>query len=113
MNAHGSYRPSSSRISVWLRAQISNNRCQSALLRASRDTSNPITMPAFPIPTSATSRWKPSLPSALAPERPRSPSMTTTWSLVHPRATARWRRPYWRSVEVVFSTTWRSVLCRT
>lgn len=35
--------------------------------------------------------------------------MTTTWSIDQPRATARWRSAYWRSVEVVFSITWRSV----
>ncbi len=28
MNEHGSYRPSSSQLSVWLRAQISSSRCQ-------------------------------------------------------------------------------------
>jgi hypothetical protein len=36
--------------------QISSSRCQSALLRASRDTSNPSTIPARPMLTSATSR---------------------------------------------------------
>ena len=33
--------PSSSRISVWVRAASSSRRCQSALLRARRDTSKP------------------------------------------------------------------------
>ena len=41
-------------------AQISSSRCQSALLRARRDTSRPSTIPARPMPTSATRRWKPS-----------------------------------------------------
>jgi hypothetical protein len=36
------------------------NGCQSAQLRAKRDTSSPITMPALPRLTSVTSFWKPS-----------------------------------------------------
>ena len=43
-----------------VRAQISSSRCQSALFRASRDTSRPSTIPAWPMPTSATRRWNPS-----------------------------------------------------
>jgi hypothetical protein len=113
LNEQGSYRPSSSRISVVVSAQISSSRCQSALLRASLETSKPSTMPARPMPTSATSRWKPSRPSAEAPERPRSSSITITCSAGQPNATARWRSAYWRSVEVVFSTTWRRVDWRT
>jgi hypothetical protein len=57
---HGSRSPPSSRLSVPLNAQISSNRCQSAQLGARRDTSSPITMPAWPGPTSVTSFWKPS-----------------------------------------------------
>src|SRR5687767_8946305 len=38
--------PSSSRMSVSVRAQISSSRCQSAELRARRETSSPRTMPA-------------------------------------------------------------------
>ena len=37
-----------------VRAQISSRRCQSVELRASRETSSPSTMPARPMPTSAT-----------------------------------------------------------
>lgn len=43
-----------------VRAQISSRRCQSAELRANRDTSRPSTTPTSPIPTAATSFWKPS-----------------------------------------------------
>ena len=50
-----SYKPSWSSMSVFVNAQISNNRCQSALFRASRETSSPITKPTFPILTLATS----------------------------------------------------------
>jgi len=74
----GSYTPSSSRISVSAKAQISRRRCQSVELRARRDTSRPMTIPARPSPTSLTSRWKPSRSTALAPDWPRSESMTTT-----------------------------------
>src|SRR6266511_2274642 len=105
--------PRAARISVPGSAQISDSRCQSALLRASRETSRPSTMPARPMPTSATSRWKPSRPWAEAPERPRSSSITITCSAGQPNATARSRSAYWRSVEVVFSTTCRRVDWRT
>ena len=50
--------PSSSQIRVADMAQICSSRCQSALLRASRETSSPNTIPARPMLTSATSRWK-------------------------------------------------------
>src|SRR6185437_14669546 len=60
LKLHGSYSPSSSRISVLLNAQICSSRCQSALLRASREHSRPSTIPALPSDTSATRCWKPS-----------------------------------------------------
>src|SRR6266511_1817011 len=50
------------------RAQISSSRCQSALFLASRDTSRPSTIPARPMLTSATRRWKPSRSVSLAPD---------------------------------------------
>jgi hypothetical protein len=43
----------------------------------------------------------------------RSRSITTTCSTGQPNATARWRSAYWRWVLSVFSTTCRSVDCRT
>ena len=70
-------------------AQISSSRCQSALLRASRDTSRPSTIPARPMPTSATRRWKPSRSAAEAPDWPWSVSMVTICSAGQPSATAR------------------------
>ena len=44
-------------------AQISSSRCQSIELRARRETSRPSTMPACPMPTSATKCWNPRGPS--------------------------------------------------
>src|SRR5271157_601927 len=101
----GSYSPSSSRMSVSLSAQSSSSRCQSVLLRASRDTSNPSTIPTRPRLTSVTRRWKPSRSAAPAPDCPRSQSMTTIRSSGQPSATARSRNPYWRWVLSVFSNT--------
>src|SRR5271166_2737471 len=76
-------------------AQISNSRCQSALLRASRDTSRPSTIPARPMPTSATRCWNPSRSAAEAPDWPWSVSMVTIrspglpWRLIGQRLHAR------------------------
>ena len=39
--------------------------------------------------------------------------MTTICSAGHPRATARWRSAYWRAVDSVLLSTWRSVDWRT
>jgi hypothetical protein len=44
----GSYMPSSSRIRVSVKAQISSSLVHSTELRARRDTSIPITIPALP-----------------------------------------------------------------
>ena len=90
-------------------AQISNNRCQSLELRASRETSSPNTMPALPVPTSPTSLWNPARSAPEAPDCPRSESMTTTRSVGQPNATARSRNAYCRIVLSVFSNTWRTV----
>jgi resolvase-like protein len=56
LKSQGSYSPSSSRINVPAITQISSNLCQSVLLRARRETSRPSTIPARPMPTSATRR---------------------------------------------------------
>ena len=101
----GSYRPSSSQIRVPDMAQISSSRCQSALLRASRDTSRPSTIPARPMPTSATRRWKPSRSAAEAPERPWSVSMVTIRSACQPSAIAFCRSAYWRVADSVLVST--------
>ena len=52
----GSYTPSSSRISVLARAQISSRRCQSALFLARRETSSAMTIPVRHRSTSLTNR---------------------------------------------------------
>ena len=82
-------------------AHSSTSFAQSAELRASRETSSPMTMPALPSATSLTSRWKPSRPATWAPERPRSQSMTWIRSIGQPAAMARSRRAYWRWVLAV------------
>ena len=113
LKSAGSYRPSSSQIRVSVRAQISSSRCQSALLRASRDTSRPSTIPARPMPTSATRRWKPSRSAAEAPDWPWSVSMVTIWSAGQPSAIARCRSAYCRVADSVLVSTCRSVDWRT
>ena len=70
-------------------------------------------MPACPRLTSVTRRWNPARSAALAPDCPRSLSMTTTRSMGQPRATARSRSAYCRVVLSVFSNTCRRVDCRT
>ena len=109
MKSPGSYSPSSSQISVSDIAQISSSRCQSALLRANLETSKPSTIPARPIPTSATRRWNPSRSAAEAAVCAWSRSITTIRSAGQPSAIARWRSAYWRSVDSVLLSTWRSV----
>ena len=109
----GSYSPSSSQISVPDMAQISSSRCQSALLRASRDTSRPSTIPARPMPTSATRRWNPSRSAAEAPDWPWSVSMVTICSAGQPSAIAFCRNAYWRAADSVLVSTCRSVDWRT
>ena len=94
-------------------AQISSSRCQSALLRASRETSRPNTIPARPMLTSATSRWKPSRSAALAPDWPWSVSMVTICSAGQPSAIAFCRNAYWRVADSVLVSTCRSVDWRT
>ena len=96
-------------MSVSVSAQISSSRCQSVELRARRETSRPSTIPAWPMPTSATRRLEALAIAADAPDWPRSLSMTMTRSSGQPSATARWRSAYWRLVLSVFSNTWRSV----
>ena len=109
----GSYSPSSSQISVPDMAQISSSRCQSALLRASRETSRPNTIPAWPMLTSATRRWKPSRSAAEAPDWPWSVSMVTIASAGQPSAVAFCRNAYWRVADSVLVSTCRSVDWRT
>jgi len=86
-------------------AQICSGRCQSALLRASRETSRPCTIPARPILTSATGRWKPSRSASLAPDWPWSVSMVTIASAGQPSAIAFCRNAYWRVADSVLVST--------
>jgi hypothetical protein len=51
--------------------------------------------------------------AALAPERPRSSSITTTWCAGEPSSTARCRRSYWRATLSVWTSTCSSVDWRT
>ncbi len=105
--------PSESAISVSVSAHRSSSWYQSALRRASRETSIPSTIPTRPSPTSATSPWKPSRPSVLLPERPRSQSTTTTSEASQPSATARSASSYWRSRLSVLCSTCAIVDWRT
>src|SRR6478609_8997256 len=98
---------------VSVRAQISNSRCQSALFRASRDTSRPRTIPALPMPTSATRRWNPSRSTVDAAECPWSVSMVMIWLSGQPNAIARCRSAYCRVADSVLVSTCRRVDCRT
>ena len=50
--------------------------------------------PTWSSPTSATRRWKPGRPSIDCPERPRSSSITTTWSADHASCVARSTKAY-------------------
>jgi len=113
LGSAGSYRPSSSQISVPFSAQILISCCQSALSRASREHSSPSTIPARPSDTSPTSCWNPARSAADAPEDPWSTSMTWTWEGCQPSATARPLRSYWRRVDSVLWMTWYIVDCRT
>src|SRR5262252_7364381 len=73
---------SPTRVSVML--QRSNKRYQSALLRATRETSRPNTMPTWPSATSAVIRANPERSANPEPDKPRSSSMTITCSLAQP-----------------------------
>ena len=101
----GSYRPSSSQISVPVMPHSSSSWCQSAELRASREHSRPSTIPARPSDTSATICWNPSRSAAEAPEWPWSMSITVIWSLAQPRLIALPRRSYWRIADSVLWMT--------
>ncbi|MGC2008869.1 MAG: hypothetical protein WA689_29320, partial [Trebonia sp.] len=56
----------------------SSSRYQSALLRASRETSRDSTIPTCPMATWAVSSANPVRPAAEAPDSPRSSSITVT-----------------------------------
>src|SRR5262249_36183055 len=73
--------------------------CQSALLRASRDTSRPSTRPTRASATSAVRRAKPDRATEPEPERPRSSSMTRMRSSGQPSWRALAASAYWRSVD--------------
>jgi hypothetical protein len=94
-------------------AQISSSWCQSLEERARRDISTPKIIPTWFKLTSETSRLKPILPSELAPDLPRSSSMTKTLSLGQPINCARATRPYCKRVDSWWSKTCWAVDCLT
>src|SRR5262245_32063253 len=77
----------------------SMRRCQSALLRARRDTSRPSTRPTRASATSAVSRAKPDRATEPEPDRPRSSSMTRMRSSGQPSSRALAASAYCRSVD--------------
>ena len=85
-------------MSVRNTAQSSMTRCQSLFRRDSRETSVTMTMPTSPRPIAATKRWKPRRRWLLAPDKPRSSSITRTAVSGQPICRARHARSYWRRV---------------
>jgi hypothetical protein len=68
----------------------------------------PSTSPTCPMVISVTSRWKPTRPTALDPDLPRSSSITSTREACQPKATARSTSPYCSRVDSPWSSTcWR------
>src|SRR5215217_7785454 len=68
----------------------------------------PSTSPTCPMVISVTSRWNPTRPAALAPDLPRSSSITSTRGVGQPSATARSTSPYCSRVDSPWSATcWR------
>ena len=105
--------PSASAISVSVIPARSSSRYQSALLRASRETSSARTIPTCPRPTWAASSANPERPVALAPDTPRSSSITRTALRGQPNSAARAARSYWRAVDSRLRLIWATVDCRT
>src|SRR5215472_1896006 len=99
LNSAGWYRPSLSPIKVSVMTHRSSKRYQSALLRASRETSSPRMIPTRPRATSEAIRVNPPRLATLAPDTPRSSSITITCSLGQPRSHARWANAYCRAVD--------------
>jgi hypothetical protein len=100
--------PSASASSAPARAHSSSSWYQSAPERASRDISRPSTSPTCPMVISVTSRWNPTRPAVLAPDLPRSSSITSTREVGQPNPTARWTSPYCSRVDSPWSATcWR------
>src|SRR5271170_3531616 len=96
--------PSASPISVSVRPPNSIRRCQSALLRARRETSSPSTRPTW-----AVSRAKPDRATKPEPESPRSSSMTTMRSAGQPSSRALAASAYCRSVDSRLFSTWAAL----
>src|SRR4029453_4718556 len=100
--------PSASASSAPDSAHSSNSWYQSAPERARRDISMPSTSPTCPRVISVTSRWKPTRPTALDPDLPRSSSITSTREVGQPNPTARSTSPYCSRVDSPWSSTcWR------
>src|SRR5918996_2382175 len=105
--------PSASAISVSVIPARSSSRYQSALERASRDTSRPNTIPTRPRAMSAVIRAKPERAVPAEPETPRSSSITSTARRDQPNSTARSTSAYWRSVDSTLRSVWPGVDWRT
>src|SRR3984957_6496261 len=101
--------PSASPISVSVSPPRSMRRCQSALLRARRETSSPSTRPTWASATSAVRRAKPDLATKPEPESPRSSSMTMMRSLGQPSSRALAASAYCRSVDSRLCSTWAAL----
>jgi hypothetical protein len=100
--------PSASASSAPDRAHSSSSWYQSAPERASRDISMPSTSPTCPMVISVTSRPNPARPAVLAPDLPRSSSITSTRDTGQPKVTARSTSPYCSRVDSPWSMTcWR------
>src|SRR6266516_5621459 len=74
-------------------------RYQSALLRATRETSSASTMPTWPSATSAAMRANPERSANPEPDTPRSSSMTVTCCLAQPSSRAFSTKACWRAVD--------------
>ena len=105
--------PSVSAISVSVMPARSSSRYQSELLRANRETSSAKTIPTAPSPTCAASSANPDRPVTLAPETPRSSSITRTPARGQPNSTARATNSYWRVVDSRLRVIWTMVDWRT
>src|SRR5258707_5919155 len=84
-----------SAMSVPLSAARSSRCYQSALLRASRETCQPKTIPTCPRATSPVRVANASRPAVLVPDWPRSPSRTLTRAGCQPSASARSTSARW------------------
>jgi hypothetical protein len=100
--------PSASASSAPDSAHSSSSWYQSLPDLAKRDISMPSTRPTWPMVISVTSRWNPARPITLAPDLPRSSSITITREVCQPSATARSTSAYCSRVD----SPWSATCCR-